>query len=228
MFLMTSRAVFSRSCPSPWTEDYAVLGGRPAAASSGAAEPELETDAELAFAFRTAADVVAEHWHADRAGDSLVLVVLYNYRHALELGLKVVLRALVDSITFEVPPGEAPPEIVEKVGKKLAHTHQLSVLSDYLVQLAPMFRMRLQGNVTSLCDEVHALDPSGQALRYSMVKGQGGTTVPARPDPLYVDVPEFVRRAGEACTALDLLLDQITNVQDWQVNLGPDHARQQS
>jgi hypothetical protein len=58
-----------------------------------------------------------------------------------------------------------------------------------------MFRMHLQGDVKSLCDEVHALDPSGQGLRYSMVKGQDGTTVPARPVPLYVDVPEFVHRA---------------------------------
>jgi hypothetical protein len=228
MFLMTIRAVFSSSYPSPWTEDYAILGGRPAASPSEAAEPELETDAELAFAFRTAADHLADHWHADRADDSLVLVVLYNYRHALELGLKVVLRALVDSIKFEVAPGDQPPEIVEKVGKKLAHTHQLSVLTDYLVQLAPMFRMHLQGDVTSLCDEIHALDPSGQALRYSVVKGPCGTQVPARPDPLYVDVPELARRAGEACTALDLLLDQITNVQDWQVNLGPDYARERT
>lgn len=60
--------------------------------------PELETDAELAFAFRTAADLLAERWSAKGMDDSLVLVVLYNYRHALELGLKVVLRALVDSI----------------------------------------------------------------------------------------------------------------------------------
>ncbi|MFM9700950.1 hypothetical protein [Streptomyces europaeiscabiei] len=223
---MTSRAVFSPSFPSPWTEDYAILGGRPADPSSGAAEPELESDAALAFAFRTAADLLAEHWRDEGADDSLVLVVLYNYRHALELGLKVVLRALVDSIKFEIAPGDQP--IVEKVGKKLAHTHQLSVLTDYLVQLAPMFRMHLQGDVTSLCDEVHALDPSGQALRYSMVKGPGGTTVPARPDPLYANVPEFARRAGEACTALDLLLDQITNVQDWQVNLGPDYARERT
>ncbi|GFH35270.1 hypothetical protein SCWH03_14850 [Streptomyces pacificus] len=226
MFLVTHRAVFSRSCPSPWTENYAVLGGRPAVSSSGAAAPELETDAELAFAFRTAADLLAERWYANRMDDSLVLVVLYNYRHALELGLKVVLRALVDSIKFEVAPGDEAPEVVEKVGKKLAQTHQLSVLTGYLVQLAPMFRMRLRDDVTSLCDEVHALDPSGQALRYSMVKGQGGATVPARPDPLYVDVPEFARRAGEACTTLDLLFDQITNVQDWQVNLGPDYLRQ--
>ncbi|WP_330342593.1 hypothetical protein [Streptomyces sp. NBC_00557] len=142
---MTNHAVFSHSRPSPWTEDYAVLGGRPAASSSEGAEPEAETDAELAFAFRTAADVLAEHWHDDRADDSLVLVVLYNYRHALELALKVVLRALVDSIKFEVA-------------------------TDYLAQLAPMFRMHLQEDVTSLCDEVHALDPSGQALRYTMVK----------------------------------------------------------
>jgi hypothetical protein len=190
--------------------------------------PELENDAELAFAFRTAADLLAERWYANSMDDSLVLVVLYNYRHALELGLKVVLRALVDSINFEVAPGEEVPEIVEKVGKKLAQTHQLGVLARYLVQLAPMFRMRLQGDVTSLCDEVHALDPSGQALRYSMVKGQGGVTVPARPESVYVDVPEFARRAGEACTALDLLFDQITNVQDWQVKLGPDHLRQRS
>ncbi|WP_330342594.1 hypothetical protein [Streptomyces sp. NBC_00557] len=62
----------------------------------------------------------------------------------------------------------------------------------------------------------------------TLTKGQGGTSVPARPAPLYVDVPEFARRAGEACTALDQLLDQITNVQDWQVNLGPDYMRDQS
>ncbi|MFD6465245.1 hypothetical protein [Streptomyces goshikiensis] len=190
--------------------------------------PELETDAELAFAFRTAADILAERWHADSMDDSLALVMLYNYRHALELGLKVVLRALVDSIKFEIAPGDEAPEAVEKADRKLAQTHQLSVLTGYLAQLAPMFRMRLQGDLTSLCDEVHALDPSGQALRYSMVKGQGGATVPARPGPVYVDVPELARRAGEACNALDLLLDQITNVQDWQVNLGPDYLRQRS
>ncbi|MFC6987096.1 hypothetical protein [Streptomyces cirratus] len=190
--------------------------------------PELETDAELAFAFRTAADLLADRWSANGMDDSLVLVVLYNYRHALELGLKVVLRALVDSIRFEVAPGDEEPEVVKKVGKNLPKTHQLSVLTGYLVQLAPMFRMRLHDDVTSLCDELHALDPSGQALRYSMVKGQAGATVPARPDPFYVDVPEFARRAGEACTALDLLLDQITNVQDWQVNLGPDYLRQRN
>ncbi|TLS45698.1 hypothetical protein FE633_13090 [Streptomyces montanus] len=188
---------------------------------------ELETDAEIAFAFRTAADLVAEHWYDDRADDSLALVVLYNYRHALELGLKAALRTLVDSITFEVNPGDQPPAVVEKIGKELARTHQLGVLADYLVQLAPMFRMHIQGDVRSLCDEVHALDPDGQALRYSMVKVKGGTTSPARPDPLYVDVPEFARRAGEACTALDILLDQITNVQDWQVNIGPDYMRRQ-
>jgi hypothetical protein len=224
---MTQRAVFFRSSPNPWTQDYAALGGRPASLSSEAAVPELETDAELAFAFRTAADLLAERWYHDRADDTLVLVVLYNYRHALELGLKVVLRALVDSIKFEIAPGGTAPKIVEEAGKKLAHTHQLSVLTGYLVQIAPMFRMRLKDHVTSLCDEVHALDPSGQALRYSMIKAQGGTTVPARPDALYVDVPEFVRRAGDACTELDLLLDQITNVQDMQVNLGPDYAREQ-
>jgi hypothetical protein len=61
-----------------------------------------------------------------------------------------------------------------------------------------------------------------------MVKGPGGTTVPAHPAPLYANVPEFVRRAGEACTALDLLLDQITNVQDWQVRLGPEYARERN
>jgi hypothetical protein len=87
------------------------------------------------FAFRTAADLLAEHWRDEGADDSLVLVVLYNYRHALELGLKVVLRALAGSIKFEIAPGDQPPELVEK----LAHTHQLNVLAGYLVQLAPMF-----------------------------------------------------------------------------------------
>ncbi|MFG2463369.1 hypothetical protein ACGFWE_40840 [Streptomyces sp. NPDC048523] len=172
--------------------------------------------------------MLAERWHAEGEDDSLVLVVLYNYRHALELGLKVALRALVDSITFEVSPGDELPEIVGEVGKKLTRTHELAVLADYLVQLAPMFRMHLQGDVASLCDEIHVLDPSGQGLRYSMVKGPGGTTVPARPDPLYIDVPAFARRAGEACTALDVLLAEITNVQDWQRNLGPDYARERT
>ncbi|WP_369174989.1 hypothetical protein AB5J49_47055 [Streptomyces sp. R28] len=219
MFFMTSRAVFSSSYPSPWTEDYAVLGGRSGASSSGAAQPELETDAELAFAFRTAAGLLAEHWHADDVDDSLVLLMLYNYRHALGLGFKFVLRALVDR----------QHQLRDRTGRSAArdrgeggHTHELSVLAGYLVQLAPMFRMDRQGDVASLCDEVRVLDPSGQVLRYSMVKRPGGMAVPARPDPLYVDVPECARRAGEAYTALDLLLGRITSVQDWQVNLGPD------
>ncbi|MGW2672666.1 hypothetical protein ACWC5F_32080 [Streptomyces sp. NPDC001272] len=122
MFLVTHRAVFSRSCPSPWTENYAVLGGRPAVSSSGAAAPELETDAELAFAFRTAADLLAERWYANRMDDSLVLVVLYNYRHALELGLKVVLRALVDSIKFEVAPEAGDHQLEQPGASPLGHT----------------------------------------------------------------------------------------------------------
>ncbi|MGW3661307.1 hypothetical protein ACWD6R_39315 [Streptomyces sp. NPDC005151] len=217
---MTSRDVFSDSAPTSWTRDYAAIGARPT--GSGDEVLEMEDDATLAFAFRSAGDILADHWRAG-TDDSLVLVILYSYRHALELGLKAILRAMVNSAEFEQMPGTELPGIFSTVAKRLPLSHKLSELADFLVKLAPMFTLDLQDDIEQVCDLVHSVDPDGQTFRYTEVKVGKGMTAPARPQALYVNVPEFTRRAGEAGDGLDTLLGQITDVQDLQTSRGPDY-----
>ncbi|MFJ3218272.1 hypothetical protein ACIPLC_20420 [Kitasatospora sp. NPDC086801] len=218
--------VFSAVPPKPWDpRRHAAIGARPLLMDGGDPVMEIEDDAELAYAFRMAADTVAAHWSATGDDDRLMIVVLQNYRHALELGLKAVLAALIRSIKFELAPDEEPPTALAKAETELPRTHRLAVLVDHLVQLAPMFRLHLHDEVKRICADVHSIDPDGQALRYSMVKAGKNAVTPARPAPVYVDVDVLRRRAGDACTALDALVDQIHGQQDAQLGLGPEYRQ---
>ncbi|MGW7346769.1 hypothetical protein [Streptomyces sp. NPDC054854] len=223
---MATGDLFSRTEPNPFTAEIAVIGGRPSVSSDGVDETELESDAELAFAFRHAANVIAAHWYATRTDDSLILVVLYNYRHALELGLKAVIKALIASLEFEDPQQQLTAE-QRAILKRAQAKHVLPLLVDDLTELVQLFKMPLQDEVRAICEKIHDLDPDGQSFRYPTVKAgiKNAPSEPARPSPIYVNVAQFVQLADEACTGLDDLLDRAHTLQQWQIGLGPQHEQ---
>ncbi|WP_433432289.1 hypothetical protein [Nonomuraea sp. CA-141351] len=224
---VTSESVFSRTKPVQWTADVAVIGGPPCSSVEGVDERELESDADLAFAFRHAAGVIAADWYRQRKDDSLVLVVLYNYRHALELGLKAVIKSMIASLQFEEPAQKLTVE-QEQVLARARSKHDLSLLLDDLSALAQHFQMPLPEVVRTACEKLHELDPDGQWFRYATVRSRtrGADSVAARPDPIYVDVPRLSQLAETACSALDDLLDRTHELQDWQTSLGPEHDQE--
>ncbi|WP_326616075.1 hypothetical protein OG863_02295 [Streptomyces decoyicus] len=219
--------VFSLIEPKPPQRGTAVIGGRPYTSTEGVDERELESDAELAFAFRDAAKTISAKWYAVGTDDSPILVVLYNYRHALELGLKAVIKALIASLRFEDPKRELTTEQATML-KRAREKHALPLLVDDLAELAEMFAIPFPEEVRAICQKIHDYDPDGQSFRYPEVKGKGKGAEPeaARRDPVYVDVGEFVRLADEAGAVLDGLLDRVHTMQQWQIGLGPEHEQE--
>ncbi|MBR7833611.1 hypothetical protein KDL01_10065 [Actinospica durhamensis] len=220
---MDAAGVFSSGAPAEWSPRFAVIGARP-----GAVGVHGEEDGELAFAFAAGAALLAELWGEQDLDDSMILVVLYLLRHALELGLKRVVGTLARSLEFELREGQDPPVDLAKMNKDLAATHRLDVLARHLTRMAALFGFEVQGEVEAVCEMFAAVDPDGQWLRYSEVRvktpGQGSVLAAARQAPVYVDVPQLLERAGTACAALDVLLGQVEELQDGQLWFGPDYA----
>lgn len=118
--------------------------------------------------------------------DSLALVVVHNYRHALELELKAVVRALVAGEHARNPDGV--DQQVAQVADRLERTHSLQALVDGLRELACRVGWTLAPIVADVCGELHRRDPAGDYFRYPDVRW-GGESKPARLAPLYPDVP---------------------------------------
>lgn len=137
--------------------------------------------------------------------DSLALVVVHNYRHALELELKAVVRALVAGEHARNPDGV--DQQVAQVADRLERTHSLQALVDGLRELACRVGWTLAPIVADVCGQLHQRDPVGDYFRYPDVR-RGGESKPARLAPLYLDVPGFARRADEAFVVLLGLLEQ--------------------
>lgn len=164
---MSPREVFSHDHPTPWTPAFAVIGGRPSTSIEGDVNEE-ESEAEIAFAFRHAAQLITKDWHDNDRDDSLILVVLYSYRHALELQLKAVVKALLASWRFEEPSGELSEEM-QQIRRRARGKHVLTVLVEDLTKLVRLFNMPLRDDVRAVCEKIHALDPDGQRFRWPTI-----------------------------------------------------------
>ena len=126
-----------------------------------------EDDSILSQGFLDAADILVEHWKNHRPDDTLVLPILNNYRHGIELGLKA-------------EDGAADTDLQPSVlDDDLSRTHSIGDLVEKLnaclgrLQLGP--DSQLPADTTDVLESLHALDESGQALRYSTVKTGRGT-----------------------------------------------------
>src|SRR5260370_38603164 len=69
-----------------------VRGERWGLAQHGDYRWAVEGDGALAMGFFDIADTAVERWKAGRRNDAIVIAIIYNYRHGIELALKAGIR----------------------------------------------------------------------------------------------------------------------------------------
>ncbi|MCA1708645.1 MAG: hypothetical protein LC808_37330 [Actinobacteria bacterium] len=179
-----------------------------------------EHDAVLATGFQDLAAHGVQVLSEGGPDDSLLVPIVYNFRHAFELILKVAVRESAQVVRNHAQYHDLITDASlerEAINDRLAKTHSLGGLLDQLIALL------VRGDVEALPVEVvdtirqlDALDPSGQAFRNAHVKDKTlKAMVPARPNQQLVDVRQLGQRLSEAfklvayghLSVLDELLD---------------------
>ena len=160
-------------------------------------------DAGLAEGFAEAAEAVfAVRQDQEWANDRLLLPIAYNYRHALELALKQAIRQALECCQLNGDDPGLTAQAVEAHFKR-KQRHRLGPLAlELMALLANLNLGQLPPSTSRLLQDLHQLDPTGEAFRYD---GQLKTSAS------HVDVPRLVQRFraafailhGGVLTALD-------------------------
>lgn len=130
---------------------------------------DFNGDAGLAEGFAEAAEAIFVSWQSGpRPNDRLLLPLIYNYRHALELALKQAIRETAARLRFDghyetvLDPDELETHLKRK------QSHRLGPLAQQLTGLLERLALeRLPAETMSLLARLHQLDPSGEAFRYA-------------------------------------------------------------
>ena len=126
---------------------------------------DWEADMPLGYGFLDAADILLEQWKQHRPDDLLVLPILYNYRHGIELTLK---RTIDEAIYCARRAGVSSWwDTNEEVEKRL-YTHKIADLVRYLNECLnnlPGFQgdedAQLGQYATDVLADLHAIDETG-------------------------------------------------------------------
>jgi len=198
--------------------DTAIIGG------------PLEDDGVLADGFIHAADILVKHWKRSRPNDALVLPILANYRHSIELALKDGIRGAATCVRRD---GHNDPELCPDVmNNQLSRTHSIGRLVEILNSLLGLLDLgadnQLPADTREVLDSLHLLDDSGQSLRYSTVKtgkGKSKKLERARADQQNFDLVRVASTLHEAAT---LLLHGVTGVlgqyEEWQAEMRQEYG----
>jgi len=181
-----------------------------------------EQDSLLAAGFHELAAHGVQQLIQRGPDDSLFVPIVYNFRHAFELILKVAVRDAAQVVrNHDRYHGLAGDPVLgrEDINKGLATTHSLGKLLDQLV--AFLYRAdveTLPPDVVDTIRQLDDLDPSGQAFRYTQVKDRHlKKLVPARPNQQLVDVRQLGQRLSDAfklvADGLLSVLDEVLDVQ---------------
>lgn len=186
----------------------------------------FEDDTSLAMGYLDAADVLAAHWKAHRPNDQLILPILSNYRHGIELALKAVIRMAARCLRDD---GHQDAELQRaNLNAELAATHSIGGLADRLIRYFEMLDLeddeRLPARTKDILSSLHALDDSGQWFRYSTVKqgyaGKGKDRKPiltrARPNQINFDLEVTATQLHEAGITILGGLDVLDQYAEWQ------------
>ena len=126
--------------------------------------------------------------------DRLLLPIVYNYRHALELVLKQAIRQAAECRQLK---GDGDPGLTANALEahfKQKQRHRLGPLAQQLAgMLAALNLHELPPDTSRLIQDLHQLDPTGEAFRYD---GQLKTSAG------HVDVPRLVQRFRAAFAIL--------------------------
>jgi hypothetical protein len=173
----------------------------------------FDGDTGLAQGFAEAAEAILAAFGQDQAtNDRLLLPVIYNYRHALELSLKQAIREAARRLRFgghgcvELDPKFLDNEL------KAKQRHRLGPLAKQLVELLAQLNIEYPAKTVTLLERLHQLDPHGEAFRYA---GRLHTTAK------HVDVPRLVGAFREAFDIIHwgLLLGELQVYADYQYDM---------
>ena len=131
-----------------------------------------ESDGSLSLGFFDIADAAVERWKAGRRNDGIVIPIIYNYRHGVELTLKEGIRAAGACVRDD---GSADAAVqAGEVDKWLSGTHSIGKLVNRLSSLLGRLHLgtgnELPAETLYVLGKLHMLDQHGQAFRYSAVK----------------------------------------------------------
>ncbi|MGZ6270260.1 MAG: hypothetical protein ACXWMU_06810, partial [Candidatus Limnocylindrales bacterium] len=92
-----------------------------------------ESDGSLALGFFKLADIAAEWWKAGHRNDAIVIPIIYNYRHGIELALKEEIREAAACLCRD---GVAGPDVqADEVDQWLSGIHSIEQLVNRLTKL---------------------------------------------------------------------------------------------
>jgi hypothetical protein len=131
-----------------------------------------ESDGSLAMGFFEIANIAVERWKAGRRNDAIVIPIIYNYRHGIELALKEEIRQAAACLRDD---GVADPGVqVKEVNNWVSATHSIEELVNRLTELIDQLDLgpgqQLPAETRDVLTKLHVLDQHGQAFRYSAVK----------------------------------------------------------
>jgi hypothetical protein len=123
----------------------------------------------LAQGFADAGDAIFTAWQSDpQSNDPLLLPLIHNYRHAIELALKQAIRQAAARLRFDGRGGPVLSADELDVYLKRKQGHRLGPLAEQLAGL--LSRLKLGGlppETLRLLARLHQLDPRGEAFRYA-------------------------------------------------------------
>jgi hypothetical protein len=150
------------------------------------------------------ADTAVERWKAGRQNDAIVIPIIYNYRHGIELALKEGIREAAACLRGD---GVADLNVqADEVDMWMSDVHSIEKLVNRLIRLLGRLQLgpsqQLPPETIDVLKKLHLLDQHGQAFRYSAEKtGPRGARVLERVRPGeqrfdIVAVAEALRDAG--------------------------------
>jgi len=164
----------------------------------------LENDSSLALGFFDIADTAVERWNAGHRNDAILIPIIYNYWHGIELALKEGIREAAACLRGD---GVADLYVqADEVDRWMSATHSIEQLVNRLTRLLGQLQLgpgqQLPAETEDVLGKLHVLDHHGQAFRYSSVwtGSRGGRVLErVRPGEQRFDsmaVAEALRDAG--------------------------------
>jgi hypothetical protein len=214
---MTNRPQRSPFGPTPQGENFrrnAVQVGHP-----------FEDDAFIGFGYVAAGDALIQHWLEHGPNDGLLLPMIWNYRHGLELLLKAAIRDAARCVRDNGDPDAKVAE--EPLNEWLARGagHSLEALAnrldDYLTRLG---LENLLPETKSTLVSLHTLDPGGDTFRYATSWNPATKRlVPTkRPNETHIDVVVMGEAFHDAATLIGGgILSLIDEYRDYRASMGP-------
>jgi hypothetical protein len=126
-----------------------------------------ESDSSSAFRFFELADAAVERWKAGHRNGAIVIPIIYNCRHGIELALKEEIRAASTCLRRD---GVTRPDAqADEVDQWLSDTHSIEQLVNRLTKLLGQLklwpRQQLPAETLDVLRRLHVLDHNGQAFR---------------------------------------------------------------